>query len=324
MTGAAVEDEAEAVEDEAGDADGSSPPLPPVHAATIIADASSATVPKAARRRTDAKGRRGGCTRTPYLDTPTVPAVSRPGHGRRRPYPEAMLPSACGLTRAAAVAVVLMITLAGCGDDGPATSSGRSASPTATSSASSPSPSPTKRNGGPLLSADELPGFGDGARWLEVSTTTNEPRSFGTCQRFGILSIGAERVVVRRFRPADTGESPNLAGELVATFPDVMTARRAYSVLESWHKQCGSLLRRYTAADVGDLQSVSVGEGMAGWYLLTYGPVTGHPGKVFLDAQGMALLRKRIVMLSMVRSGAKGDRPPPMDAALAAAAARLR
>lgn len=246
------------------------------------------------------------------------------------PYPEAMLPSACGLTRAAAVAAVLIITLAGCGDDEPATSSDRSPSPTATSSstasraASSPSPSPTNRNGGPLLSADEVPGFGDGARWLEVSTTTKEPRSFGTCQRFGILSIGAERVVVRRFRPADTGESPSLAGELVATFPDAMTARRAYSVLESWHKQCGSLLRRYTAADVGDLQPVSVGDGMAGWYLLTYGPVTGRPGKIFLDAQGVALLGKRIVMLSMVRAGAKGDRPPPMDAALAAAAARLR
>ena len=130
--------------------------------------------------------------------------------------------------------------------------------------------------------------------------------------------------MVRRFRPADTGESPNLAAEMVATFPDAMTARRAYSVLESWHKQCGSLLRRYTHPSVGQLQAVSVDGGQAGWYLLTYGPVTGEPGKVFLDAQGMALVGRRIAMLSMVRVGAKGDDPPPMDQAIAKAASRLR
>jgi hypothetical protein len=230
------------------------------------------------------------------------------------------------------------VTIAGCAaeksdaGDKQSASSSRSSSPSSSTTSSSPSQSPsaspspttaaTKRSGGPLLSPDEIPAV-DGATWLTVSTTTKEPRSFGTCQRFGILAIGAERVVVRRFRPADTGESPNLAGELVATFPDAMTARRAYSVLESWHKQCGSLLRRYTRPEVGAIRAVSVDGGQAGWYLLTYGPVSGAPGKVFLDTQGMALVGKRIAMVSLVRTGAKSDPAPPMAKALAAAASRL-
>jgi hypothetical protein len=157
-----------------------------------------------------------------------------------------------------------------------------------------------------------------------VATSHTEPRQFGTCQRFGILAIGAERVVVRRFRPADVGESPDLAAELVATFPDPMTAQRAYSVLESWHRRCAGLLRRYTSPQVGALRSVSVGGGaQATWYLLTYGPVAGRPGKVFLDAQGTAMAGRRIAMLSMVIVGKKGDAPPPMPAALRAVASRL-
>jgi hypothetical protein len=230
------------------------------------------------------------------------------------------------------VTAVLSLALAACADDkapGKGASSSTPSSTTSTGGSASTSPPPTpssaapSRQGGPLLSADELPDLANGARWLVVSTTPNEPPQFGTCQRFGILSIGAERVVVRRFRPADVGESPNLAGELLATFPDEMTARRAYSVLESWHKQCGSLLRQYTDPQVGALRSVSVGDAQGAWYLLTYGPVTGRPGKVFLDTQGMVLVGKRIAMLSMVGVGTRGGAPPPMADALSAAAARL-
>ena len=86
---------------------------------------------------------------------------------------------------------------------------------------------------GPLLSAAELPGFNADYRWRPGATTPREPAaSFGTCQRFGLLAIGAERVVVRRYRPpADASASHDRAGELVATFPDAATARRAYAVL---------------------------------------------------------------------------------------------
>lgn len=225
---------------------------------------------------------------------------------------------------------MVIVTAAGCAGeksdaDGKHSPSSSPASSALSRSASpSPTSGPTRRSGGPLLSADEVPGFDGGANWLTVSTTGKEPRSFGTCQRFGILAIGAERVVVRRFRPADTGESPNVAGELVATFPDAMTARRAYSVLESWHKQCSSLLRRYTHPEVGEIRAVSAAGGQAGWYLLTYGPVAGEPGKVFLDAQGMAVVGRRIAMVSIVRAGGRGDAPPAMSEAITRAAARLR
>ncbi len=175
-----------------------------------------------------------------------------------------------------------------------------------------------------MLSADELPGFDAGYQWRAGSTTSSEPRQFGTCQKFGILAIGAERVAVRRFLPADTSVPLASAGELVATFPDAMTARRAYSVLESWHKQCASLLKRRAGSQVGALRSVAVDGGQAAWYLLTYSPAKAAPNEVMLDAQGMALVGRRIAMLQITRRLTEGDPLPPMDAAIAAAAARLR
>jgi hypothetical protein len=238
-----------------------------------------------------------------------------------------MLSSTHGPSRAAAVAAALIV-LSGCGSGGTAPSSHESRSPsqaaTSPSTPTSPTTAPSKPPGGPLLTAEEVPGFAAGERWLEVSTTHTEPASFGTCQRFGILAIGAERVVVRRFRPADIGESPNLAGELVATFPDAITARRAYSVLTAWRDKCSDLLRRFNHPQVGQLRSVSVSGGQASWYLLTYGPVKGQPGKVFHDAQGMVVNGPRVAMVSLVRVGDPSSAPPPMADALAAAAARLR
>jgi hypothetical protein len=175
-----------------------------------------------------------------------------------------------------------------------------------------------------LLTAEDLPGFGPGYRWRVGSTTSTEPRQFGTCQKFGIVAIGAERVAVRRFLPADTSVPLASAGELVATFPDAMTARRAYSVLESWHKQCAAVLKRHGPSQVGGLRPVTVDGGQAAWYLLTYTPDKGAPNEVLLDAQGMALVGRRIAMLEITRRLTEGDPLPPMDAAIVAAAARLR
>jgi hypothetical protein len=244
-----------------------------------------------------------------------------------------MLPPAHGPTRAAVAAAVLLVTLAGCSNDEPTATSKHSASPSATASSSASSPSasasspaatPSKDSGGPLVTADELPGFGAGYRWREGATTSSEPRQFGTCQKFGIVAIGAQSVAVRRFLPPDTSVPLASAGELVATFPDAMTARRAYSVLESWHKQCASMLKRHPRSQVGGLRSVSVDGGQAAWYLLTYAPKKATPDEVLLDGQGMALVGRHIAMLSITRRLTEGDALPPMDAAIVAAAARLR
>ena len=131
--------------------------------------------------------------------------------------------------------------------------------------------------------------------------------------------------MVRHFTPAGASVGLERADELVATFPDEMTARRAYSVLEAWRTRCGDRLRRYGNPEVGDLQQVSVDGGQAAWYLLTYAPDKAAPRKVLLDAQGMAQVGRRIAMLRMTRLGERsGDLQPPIESAVAAAADRLR
>jgi hypothetical protein len=153
---------------------------------------------------------------------------------------------------------------------------------------------------GRLLSAGALPGFNPGYRWTEGPTTPESPSSsFGTCQRFAVTSIGAERVLVRRFRPAGPGAADR-AGELVAQFPDPATARRAYAVLAAWRGRCADRLTERTRPRVGALQDVPVDGGTGGWYLLTYGPVPGDRDARFFDAQGMAVVDARIAMVSMV------------------------
>jgi hypothetical protein len=206
---------------------------------------------------------------------------------------------------------------------GSAPSTTPSTTPSATATAS-----PTLASPGPLLSAAELPGFTSAYHWRAGSTTPREPSTaFGTCQRFGLLSIGAERVVVRRYRPpADPTAGGDRAGELVATFPDAMTARRAYAVLGSWQARCADRLRGYRHSDVGRIQDVPVGSGQAGWYLLTYGPVEGQPDDRFFDAQGTALVGSRIAMVSLQLVGQDYTYPggrEPMVAAVQRAAQKL-
>jgi hypothetical protein len=202
-----------------------------------------------------------------------------------------------------------------------------SATPAPTGAAGSgSSPRPGGRRGR-LLSAAEVPGFNDGYRWSQGSTSPEDPStSFGTCQRFGILSIGAEQAVVRRYRPASGPAGTDRAGELVATFPDEKTARRAYAVLEAWRARCADRLEHYRRAKVGGLQDVSVGDGAAGWYLLTYGPAKGEPDAGYFDAQGMTRVGSRIAMLSMVATGQDFSYEPgqePMVEALRRAARKL-
>jgi hypothetical protein len=205
--------------------------------------------------------------------------------------------------------------------------------PSASASASATGTAPAPNPGAPLrdrlLTARELPGFNAEFRWSEASTGPAGPStSFGTCQRFGITSIGAERAVVRRFVAAVGGRAArhDRAGELVASFADAKTARRAYAVLTAWRAQCADRLKRYRTSDIGGLQNVSVPRGTAGWYLLTYGPVPGDPDAQFLDAQGMTLVGSRIAMVSMVLAGQDYNYEPgrePMVAALRRAAQKL-
>jgi hypothetical protein len=263
------------------------------------------------------------------------------------------MPHRASARRPAALAVVataVALLLGGCGDasstqaDAPESSatSGAASSTAPTSDRSSPSTGSADESAvasasvsaspptspGPLLSAAELPGFNADYHWRPGGTTPREPSaSFGTCQRFGLLAIGAERVVVRRYRPpADASTTHDRAGELVATFPDAATARRAYAVLDSWRAGCADRLQRYRKREVGAVRDVPVGSGQAGWYLLTYGPVTGDPDARLFDAQGAALVGSRIALVSLVLAGQDYDYPAgrePMATALQRAARKI-
>ena len=208
----------------------------------------------------------------------------------------------------------------------PATTSAAPASPSSAPTSAAPTPAPRGPLGSRLLAAGEVPGFNDQYRWRPGTTTATEPRtSAATCQRFGLTSIGAEKVAVRSFTPA-SGGTTDRAVEQVAAFPDEQTARRAYAVLTSWRAHCADRLRDHRRSHVGGLETVAVPTGTAGWYLLTYGPVKGDPDSQFFDAQGMALVGSRIATVSMVLAGQDYNYEAghePMVAAVQRAARKL-
>lgn len=179
---------------------------------------------------------------------------------------------------------------------------------------------------GKLLTAREVPGFNAEFRWKDGRTRNGEgAKPFGTCQRFSMTSIGAERTVVRTYQPGPK-QSHDLAGELVASFPDEVTARRAFEVLKSWRGRCADKLPGRELRRVGGLQDVPLKTGTGAWYLLTYGPVASDPDAVWFDAQGIALVGSRIAVVKLAVAGQdynyqRGQEP--MVAAVKRAAAKL-
>ena len=204
--------------------------------------------------------------------------------------------------------------------------------PTVTTTSAAPTTSSAPTTTGALtdrlLTAEELPGFNEQYRWTAGATRTREGRDlFGTCQRFGITSIGATSVAVRDYRPAQSGpgDAPDPAGELVAELPDSTTAQRAFAVLKSWRAQCADRLPG-KRPHVGELQSVQVDGGTGEWYLLTYRRPGGSPDEATFDAEGMAVVGNRIAMLKLRRVGQDYNYDAghePMVAAVQRAAGKL-
>ena len=206
--------------------------------------------------------------------------------------------------------------------DGDDTASGREGEPTGATAA--------------LLTAAQLPGLTDAFSWTTTGTRGREGKQpFGTCQQFAMTSIGASRVVVREFGPGsgpaggpDAGQPTAAAAELVARFPDSMTAKRAYQVLLSWHDQCAKSLSRYQQHDVGPVQQVPLDAGAATgfWYLLSYGPAQ-EAGTAYFDAQGIARAGRRIAALTIRVQAQDHDYPDgaePMVSAVQRAVQQLR
>jgi hypothetical protein len=131
--------------------------------------------------------------------------------------------------------------------------------------------------------------------------------------------------VTRGYLPRHAG-ARDVASELVAAFPDDVTARRAFAVLTSWRAKCADRLRGKEHPRVGALQDVRVRGGSGAWYLLTYGPVRGDPDAQWFDAQGMALVGSRIALVELLLAGQDYNYEPgtePMVAAVRRAAAKL-
>lgn len=212
----------------------------------------------------------------------------------------------------------------------------RTASATATTTATTATPSPTAvaeparaTFADRLLTAEHLAAStGDGTEWRVERTVREEPAEpVSRCQRFGLTSIGALRVVARTFHGTQTADpaAPADAASLVARFPDPKTARRAYAVLESWHAQCEEQLAGHQQSRVGALHEVTVAPSgaSAGSYVLRYGP--DEAGTSWADAQGMVRVGSKIALVSLRTPADDGERvlEESVAAALRTAADRL-
>lgn len=201
----------------------------------------------------------------------------------------------------------------------------RSASATATTSVTA---SPTAAAepvratfAGRLLTVEHLTASTGGTpEWRVERTVREEPAEpVSRCQKFGLTSIGALRVVARTFHGTDTADPavPATAASLVARFPDPKTARRAYAVLESWQAQCKEQLAGHEHSKVGALHEVTVAPSgaSAGSYVLGYGP--DEAGTSWADAQGMVRVGSKIALVSLRKSAPGGERG--LEEAVAAA-----
>ncbi len=118
---------------------------------------------------------------------------------------------------------------------------------------------------------------------MQQTPTTPSRLKISPCQKTSLASIGATKAVRRDFA-APGGAA---ATQIVARFPDDLTAGYGYQILESWLRSC-----RPRLADAGHRKirvpagysPLGAGE-QAGWAVLSYGPVAGDPRAAYLQAE---------------------------------------
>ena len=190
--------------------------------------------------------------------------------------------------RAGFLVAVFLLTLAGCGDDtsptaGDATADDPSASESATanstrsaepsetaapeSSAAAPTSEPAAGLEGRLLGPDELAGANDQTVWKVGSTGPEDGATTGTCQRFDLVSVGANEAVRRTFT---SNQDTVVAEQVVAEFADAKSAWRAHQVLKKWRETCADQVKA-DQVDVGEGQTLKVSQGFADSYVVRYG-----------------------------------------------------
>ncbi len=193
-----------------------------------------------------------------------------------------------------------------------------SSTPTATEEPSSPEASP----GSPeavLIGAADLPQLNDESPWTEQQTTVPGQRSFGLCQQFDLLSIGAMSIVERTYRAGTSGR--DTAGMQVAEFPDAQTAVRAAKVLEAWHRDCRDQVRGRNVR-IRPIQDVAVTTGKGWEYLVSY--TRGGTGR--FHSFGVTWSGTRMALLRIDHVGQDHNYEPgedPMELAVKAASAKM-
>lgn len=167
-----------------------------------------------------------------------------------------------------------------------------------------------------LLAAGELPQLNPSTPWTEKRTGAAGMQPFGLCQKFDLLTIGAESAVERSY-----SAGANTAAEQVAQFPDAQNTVRAGKVLEAWQRDCAGRVKG-TRVKVGPLTDVAVPNGRGWSYLVSY----QRRGVGHFHALGVVLARNHIALVRMDHDGQDHDYPPgqdPVDLAVKAVAARL-
>lgn len=186
-----------------------------------------------------------------------------------------------------------------------------SASPTP-SAALTPAATPE----GALLTAAELPQLNGTSTWTQGRTARASSRPFGLCQKFDLLTIGAESAVGRAFTSGG-----DTAGQQVAVFPDAQNTVRAGKVVEAWHRDCAKRITG-SSAKVRPITDVAVPRGKGWWYLASY--ERGNDGH--FHSLGVVVSGKRMTLIRMDHAGQDHNYDPgmdPMGLAVKAAAAKL-
>jgi hypothetical protein len=170
-----------------------------------------------------------------------------------------------------------------------------------------------------LLAAAVFPQLNDSSPWTEGRTTVPGPSSFGLCQQFDTLSIGAMSVIERSYKTGTSGE--DTAGQQVAEFPDAQNTVRASKVLEAWQRECKGQVRG-SNVKVRPITNVAVAKGKGWWYLVSY--VRGGTGH--FHSFGVAFSGNRMTLLKINHAGQDHNYEPgqdPMELAVKAASAKM-
>ncbi len=170
---------------------------------------------------------------------------------------------------------------------------------------------------GALLGAADFPRLNDKSTWTTVRTTVPGPTSFGLCQQFDTLSIGAMSAVERSYKNA----SGDTAGQQVAEFPDAQNTVRASKVLEAWHRECKGQVKGQNV-NVRPITAVTVPQGKGWTYLVSY----TRGGKGHFHSFGVVYAGNRMTLLKIDHVGQDHNYEPgqdPMELAIKAASAKM-